>query len=46
MVGASTASIVSVLQYLSTADEMQVYIIWTFRKPRRTELGEIQVLSC
>lgn len=30
MVGAATSSIVSVLQYISKADEMQVYLIWTF----------------
>ena len=30
MVGAGTSSIVSVLQYLSKAEEMQVYLLWTF----------------
>src|SRR5688500_2032139 len=29
MVGAATSSLVSVLQYLSRAEEMQVYVIWT-----------------
>jgi iron complex transport system permease protein len=45
MVGASTASIVSVLQFLSTADEMQVYIIWTFGSLGGLNWNEIQVLS-
>ncbi|HEY9489148.1 MAG TPA: iron chelate uptake ABC transporter family permease subunit, partial [Chryseosolibacter sp.] len=30
MIGAATSSVVSVLQYLSKAEEMQVYILWTF----------------
>ena len=45
MVGASTASIVSVLQYLSKAEEMQVYILWTFGSLGGLNWIEIQVLS-
>jgi iron complex transport system permease protein len=45
MVGAGTSSIVSVLQYLSSADEMQIYIIWTFGSLGGLNWTEIQVLS-
>jgi iron complex transport system permease protein len=45
MVGASTSSIVSVLQFLSSADEMQVYIIWTFGSLGGLNWDEIRVLS-
>ena len=44
MIGAGTASIVSVLQYLSSADEMQMYIIWTFGSLGSLNWSEIQVL--
>src|SRR5688572_1556356 len=30
MIGAGTASIVSVLQYLSKAEDLQIFVIWTF----------------
>lgn len=45
MVGAGTSSIVSVLQYLSDAEEMQVYIIWTFGSLAGLNWAEIQVLT-
>jgi iron complex transport system permease protein len=45
MVGATTSSIVSVLQYLSTAEEMQVYVFWTFGSLGGLNWPEIRVLS-
>lgn len=45
MVGAGTSSIVSVLQYLSKAEEMQVYILWTFGSLGGLNWIEIQVLT-
>lgn len=45
MVGAGTASVVSVLQYLSRADDMQVYLIWTFGSLGSLSWGEIKVLT-
>jgi iron complex transport system permease protein len=45
MVGAGTASVVSVLQYLSKAEELQVYVLWTFGSLGGLDWGEIQVLS-
>jgi iron complex transport system permease protein len=45
MVGAGTSSIVSVLQYLSKAEEMQVYIVWTFGSLGGLNWKEIQVLA-
>ena len=45
MVGAATSSIVSVLQYLSKAEEMQIYIIWTFGSLRGLNWLEIQILT-
>jgi iron complex transport system permease protein len=45
MVGAATSSIVSVLQYLSKAEEMQVYIIWTFGSLGGLNWEEINVLT-
>jgi iron complex transport system permease protein len=44
MVGAATSSVVSVLQYLSKAEEMQVYILWTFGSLGGLNWTEIQVL--
>jgi iron complex transport system permease protein len=44
MAGAATSSIVSVLQYLSKAEEMQVYIIWTFGSLGGLNWQEIQIL--
>jgi iron complex transport system permease protein len=45
MVGAGASSIVSVLQYLSKAEEMQVYILWTFGSLGSLNWAEIIVLS-
>lgn len=45
MVGATTSSIVSVLQYLSKAEEMQVYIIWTFGSLSGLNWSEIRILA-
>jgi iron complex transport system permease protein len=45
MVGAVTSSVVSVLQYLSKAEEMQVYILWTFGSLGGLNWIEVQVLS-
>lgn len=45
MVGAATSSIVSVLQYISQAEEMQVYIIWTFGSLGGLTWAEIQILG-
>lgn len=45
MVGAATSSIISVLQYLSKAEEMQVYIIWTFGSLGGLGWLEIQILT-
>jgi iron complex transport system permease protein len=45
MVGAGTSSIVSVLQYLSRAEEMQVYILWTFGSLGSLNWNEIVVLA-
>lgn len=45
MVGATTASVVSVLQYLSKAEEMQVYILWTFGSLGGLNWLEIKILS-
>jgi iron complex transport system permease protein len=45
MIGAGTASIVSVLQYLSSADEMQIYIIWTFGSLGTLNWNEIKILG-
>lgn len=45
MVGAATSSLVSVLQYFSSADEMQVFIIWTFGSLGNLSWDEIKVLT-
>lgn len=45
MVGAATSSIVSVLQYLSKAEEMQVYIIWTFGSLGGLNWTEVKILG-
>jgi len=44
MVGAATSSIVSVLQYLSKAEELQVYVFWTFGSIGGLNWAEIKVL--
>lgn len=45
MIGAGTSSIVSVLQFLSRAEEMQVYILWTFGSLGSLNWTEIRVLT-
>ena len=45
MVGAVTSSVVSVLQYLSRAEEMQVYILWTFGSLGGLGWQEIRILA-
>jgi iron complex transport system permease protein len=44
MVGAGTASIVSVLQYLSRAEDLQVYMVWTFGSLSSLTWLELRVL--
>jgi iron complex transport system permease protein len=45
MVGAGTSSIVSVLQYLSTAEDLQTYMIWTFGSLGALSWNELLVLA-
>jgi iron complex transport system permease protein len=45
MIGAGTSSIVSVLQYLSKAEDLQVFIIWTFGSLGSLNWMEIKVLT-
>lgn len=45
MVGAATFSIVSVLQYLSRAEDLQVYMMWTFGSLSNMSWLEIRVLA-
>jgi iron complex transport system permease protein len=45
MIGAATSSIVSVLQYFSKAEEMQVYMFWTFGSLGNLNWSEIHVLT-
>lgn len=45
MIGAGTSSVVSVLQYLSKAEEMQTYIIWTFGSLGSLNWAELGVLG-
>jgi iron complex transport system permease protein len=44
MMGACTASIVSVLQFLSKAEDQQVYLLWTFGSLGNLSWIEIQIL--
>jgi iron complex transport system permease protein len=44
MIGAGTSSIVSVLQFISKAEDLQTYIIWTFGSLASLNWVEIQVL--
>jgi iron complex transport system permease protein len=46
MIGAGTASFVSVLQYFSRAEEMQTYLIWTFGSLGGLNWTELVVLVC
>ncbi len=38
MIAAGTSSIVSVLQYLSKAEDLQLFVIWSFRKSGKSQL--------
>jgi iron complex transport system permease protein len=44
MMGAATASIVSVLQFLSKAEDQQAYLVWTFGSLGSLSWIEIQIL--
>ena len=44
MMGAATASIVSVLQFLSNAEDQQAYLLWTFGSLGSLSWIEIQIL--
>lgn len=46
MLGAATSSLVSVLQFLSKAEDLQAFMIWTLGSVGGTSWREIQVLSC
>jgi iron complex transport system permease protein len=45
MIGAGTSSMVSVLQYLSHAEDLQTYMIWTFGSLGALNWTEIKVLT-
>ena len=45
MIGAGTSSIVSVLQFLSKAEDLQTYMIWTFGSLGSLSWTEIRVLG-
>jgi iron complex transport system permease protein len=45
MIGATAASIVSVLQFLSNAEDQQAYLLWTFGSLGNLNWKEIQILS-
>jgi iron complex transport system permease protein len=45
MIGAATSSVVSVLQFLSRADDLQAFMIWTLGSVGGTSWREIQVLA-
>lgn len=45
MMGAATASLVSVLQFLSKAEDQQAYLLWTFGSLGSLSWVEIQILS-
>jgi len=45
MLSAATLSIVSVLQFISKAEELQAFVIWTFGSVGNTSWKEILVLS-
>lgn len=44
MIGAATSSVVSVLQYLSKSEELQVYVIWTFGSLGGLNWNELSLL--
>ncbi len=45
MIGAASASLVSVLQFLSKAEDQQAYLLWTFGSLGTLNWTEIQILS-
>lgn len=45
MIGATTSSIVSVMQFVSKAEDQQYYIVWTFGSLSSLNWGEIQILT-
>lgn len=45
MIGAATASLVSVLQFLSKAEDQQAYLLWTFGSLGTLNWMEIQILT-
>src|SRR5688572_27828342 len=45
MMGAATASVVSVLQFLSKAEDQQAYLLWTFGSLGSLSWIEIQILG-
>lgn len=45
MVGAGTSAVVSILQYLSSAEQLQGFIIWTFGALGNLNWIEIQILA-
>ena len=46
MIGALTSSIVSVLQFVSRAEDQQYYLVWTFGSISSLNWAEIQILGC
>jgi iron complex transport system permease protein len=44
MIGAATSSVVSVLQYLSKAEDLQMFVIWTFGSLGSLSWAEIKIL--
>lgn len=45
MIGAATSSIVSVLQFISKAEDQQYYLVWTFGSLSSLNWSEIQILA-
>jgi iron complex transport system permease protein len=45
MIGAATASLVSVLQFLSKAEDQQAYLLWTFGSLGTLNWTEIRILT-
>ena len=45
MIGAATASLVSVLQFLSKAEDQQAYLLWTFGSLGTLNWTEIKILA-
>jgi iron complex transport system permease protein len=45
MIGATTSSVVGILQYISKAEDLQIFMIWTLGSVGGTSWSEILVLS-